>query len=165
MPGLDGYETCQRLRSISFGHHVPIVMLTSQDDPASIEQAYDVGATDFFTKPPNYHLLVRRLKYILRASRYFAHFDRLTGLPSRTLLSEFMVHTLAAAQRHERPFAVVYIDLDDFQRINESMGHAVGDVVLRDVSNRLKQTLRARVRASCAERCMPCAEPIHQSVE
>ena len=142
MPRLDGYATCEKLRELSYGHHVPILMLTGREDPESIERAYEVGATDFLTKPPNYLLLARRLWYVLRASCYFAHFDQLTGLPGRMLLSEMMRHTMAAAKRHERPLAVVYIDIDGFGCINESIGPAAGDQVLWQIATGLRHSLR-----------------------
>ncbi|MCB1960908.1 MAG: EAL domain-containing protein [Rhodocyclaceae bacterium] len=66
MPGLDGFETCRRLRAQ--GARVPIIMLTGLEDTASIETAYDSGATDFISKPINWTLLRHRVRYALRAS-------------------------------------------------------------------------------------------------
>ncbi|MEK8051761.1 EAL domain-containing protein [Ideonella sp. DXS22W] len=68
MPGLDGFETCQRLRALPRGARVPVIMLTGLDDTASIEQAYGHGATDFITKPINWTLLSHRVRYALRAA-------------------------------------------------------------------------------------------------
>lgn len=69
MPGLDGFVTCARLRSMPGLDHVPVLMLTGLDDDASIRHAYQVGATDFFVKSPQWSLLEGRLRYLLRASR------------------------------------------------------------------------------------------------
>ncbi len=66
MPGLDGFETCRRLRAS--GAHLPVIMLTGLDDTASIESAYDSGATDFISKPINWTLLRHRVRYALRAA-------------------------------------------------------------------------------------------------
>ena len=66
MPGLDGFETCRRLRAD--GVRVPIIMLTGLEDTRSIETAYDSGATDFISKPINWTLLRHRVRYALRAS-------------------------------------------------------------------------------------------------
>ena len=68
MPLLDGFSTCERMRKLENGQHVPIVMMTGLDDEASIQRAYEVGATDFITKPINPPILVHRIRYILRAS-------------------------------------------------------------------------------------------------
>ncbi len=65
MPGIDGFETCRRLRLQPHGLHVPVVMLTGLDDVASIEQAHRAGATDFITKPIHWGLLVYRVRYAL----------------------------------------------------------------------------------------------------
>ncbi len=69
MPDLDGFETCTRLRGMPGLEHVPVLMLTGLDDDASIRQAYEAGATDFFVKSPQWSLLEGRLRYLLRAAR------------------------------------------------------------------------------------------------
>ncbi len=68
MPGLDGFDTCARLRQLPAGTHVPIIMITALDDESSMRQAYGAGATDFITKPLSSVLLLHRIRYILRAS-------------------------------------------------------------------------------------------------
>jgi diguanylate cyclase (GGDEF)-like protein/PAS domain S-box-containing protein len=67
MPGIDGYTVCQRLRSRPQARHVPIIMVTGRDDVASIDRAYEAGATDFVAKPINWALLGHRVRYILRS--------------------------------------------------------------------------------------------------
>ncbi len=66
MPGLNGYETCRRLRQ-SIGVELPIVMVTGMDDLASVERAFDMGATDFIAKPINWGLLGHRVRYLNRS--------------------------------------------------------------------------------------------------
>jgi len=68
MPGLSGYEVCQRIRATAKGAQIPILMLTGLDDTASIELAYHSGATDFISKPFNGALLSKRVQYALRTS-------------------------------------------------------------------------------------------------
>jgi len=72
MPELDGFQACAALRKMPTGEHIPIVMLTGLEDEGSIHRAYEVGATDFITKPINWVLLGHRVRYLLRASRAFA---------------------------------------------------------------------------------------------
>jgi diguanylate cyclase (GGDEF)-like protein len=67
MPGIDGFTACSRLRVMPHGQHVPVLMMTGLDDVTSIQHAYQVGATDFVTKPLNFTLLQFRLRYMLRA--------------------------------------------------------------------------------------------------
>jgi len=68
MPGLNGFQVCQQLRSFPFGKLVPILMATGKDDIDSVSQAYEAGATDFVTKPFNWKILAHRLRYMVRSS-------------------------------------------------------------------------------------------------
>ncbi|MET0517754.1 MAG: diguanylate cyclase, partial [Burkholderiaceae bacterium] len=76
MPELDGFETCTRLREIPGFESIPVLMLTGLDDDASITRAYQVGATDFFVKSPQWSLLAGRLRYLLRSSRTRIELER-----------------------------------------------------------------------------------------
>ena len=76
MPGMDGFETCQALRTRGGYAQIPVLMLTGLDDDASIERAYRAGATDFFVKSTQWSLLAGRLRYILRASRTRIELER-----------------------------------------------------------------------------------------
>jgi diguanylate cyclase (GGDEF)-like protein/PAS domain S-box-containing protein len=71
MPVLDGFEACAALRGLKGGEHVPVLMMTGLDDADSINRAFEVGATDFITKPIAWPLLVHRVRYLLRANRAF----------------------------------------------------------------------------------------------
>ena len=72
-----------------------------------------------------------------------AHFDVLTELPNRSRFHEKLAETLEAARREARPFAIMFLDLDHFKRINDALGHAVGDDLLRIIAQRLTRSLRA----------------------
>ena len=76
MPGLDGFETCVKLRHMPGFDNVPVLMLTGLDDEASINRAYQVGATDFFVKATQWSLLAGRLYYLLRSSRTRIELER-----------------------------------------------------------------------------------------
>jgi predicted signal transduction protein with EAL and GGDEF domain/DNA-binding response OmpR family regulator len=69
MPGMDGFETCRELRRLATFASLPVLMLTGLDDEASINRAYEAGATDFFVKSNQWSLLDGRLRYLLRSSR------------------------------------------------------------------------------------------------
>lgn len=69
LPDIDGFEVCQLLRAHPRGRYIPIIMLTGLNDVASINRAYEVGATDFFTKPIHHTLLVHRIRYSLRTRK------------------------------------------------------------------------------------------------
>ncbi|MBU2538274.1 MAG: diguanylate cyclase, partial [Proteobacteria bacterium] len=74
--------------------------------------------------------------------RYQAHHDALTGLPNRVLFHDRLGVAMAHARRHESKVAVLFLDLDNFKRINDSLGHSVGDLLLKEVAIRLNNCLR-----------------------
>ena len=76
MPGLDGFATCQTLRGLGGYDNLPVLMLTGLDDEASINRAYQVGATDFFVKSNQWSLLAGRLRHLLRSSRTRLELER-----------------------------------------------------------------------------------------
>jgi two-component sensor histidine kinase len=69
LPTIDGFSTCEKLRSLVGGGHIPVLMITGHDDIASITRAYEVGATDFISKPINWLILKHRLRYLWRAGQ------------------------------------------------------------------------------------------------
>jgi len=73
--------------------------------------------------------------------RRMAHFDVLTGLPNRNLLMQLLRHAVAGAQ-HGTSLAVLFIDLDGFKQVNDTLGHAVGDQLLQHVAQQLKRSVR-----------------------
>jgi diguanylate cyclase (GGDEF)-like protein/PAS domain S-box-containing protein len=74
--------------------------------------------------------------------RYLATHDELTGLPNRALFGELLSHAIEKARRHERQCAVVFLDLDRFKIVNDSLGHAAGDRLLKEVADRLRLSAR-----------------------
>jgi predicted signal transduction protein with EAL and GGDEF domain/FixJ family two-component response regulator len=262
MPLGNGYEACTDIRVLPGGAALPIVMVTGLDDAASIELAYEAGATDFVVKPLNWPLLAHRIRYVLRAARTLealrvsegknaallqaipdglllvnasgvidhcfnpiaglhdsdaqhivdmipktaqarameclartlegepaefefslehagrpakhlecrylpnasgqvlaivrditerketqariqrlAYFDALTGLPNREWIGDYLSRSLADARANNGNVALLYVDLDQFKRINDTLGHDTGDALLRQVAQRLRSSL------------------------
>ena len=69
--------------------------------------------------------------------------DTLTGLPNRAYFNEALGHSIAASQRHGRPLALFFLDLDRFKNVNDTLGHGVGDRVLQEAASRLRRAVRA----------------------
>jgi diguanylate cyclase (GGDEF)-like protein/PAS domain S-box-containing protein len=74
--------------------------------------------------------------------RYMAHYDALTGLPNRLLLQDRIKQAISYADRHRMQLAILFIDIDHFKHINDSLGHSVGDRLLQMIGERLRQCLR-----------------------
>jgi len=83
-------------------------------------------------------------KEVQRRLHHMAHYDALTGLPNRTLFYDTLTKTLAKSRENGWMVAVLFIDLDHFKNVNDTLGHAVGDELLRQLSNRLVQCVRIR---------------------
>ncbi|GFO58095.1 two-component system response regulator [Geomonas silvestris] len=280
MPGIDGFSVCSAIRRTLTGRDTPVLMMTGLDDLESINCAYEAGATDFITKPINWHILRYRVNYMLRAStaleqlresreglahaqslahigswewdlntgeihcseevyniccterarlvnpildpvhqldrsfvqsslqdaiarraplsfdyrillddavertlhaelvtvldhegnpvsltgtiqditerkhaeeqiRLLAYYDALTGLPNRRFFLQQLEQALVFANRNDRLLAVLFLDLDRFKLVNDTLGHGVGDRLLQDVADRLLRCVR---RSDCLAR-------------
>ncbi len=268
MPVMDGFSACAEIRKIPEFIETPIVMMTGRDDDASINRAYESGATDFINKPINWSLLGQRVKYIIRASRvkrglrvsedknralvrsipdsllvvsdrgtllthhrgtsgsrliddlmeegksiyeclpkslsdlwreqvtrvlesremelsehratkdssyhYYesrvvpytkrsvlimlrdvteqkqaaakvrrlAFYDTLTGLPNRQSFLIQLAEAIRDAEQKNNRIGVLYVDIDNFKLINDSLGHSVGDSLLKEIAERISQCVR-----------------------
>lgn len=155
MPGMTGLEVCQHIRGLPQGESIPIMIVTGSDDRRSIDQGFEAGATQYKTKPVNWSLLGRDVQYMLRASnafnalkrqedrlRYLAYYDPLTNLPNRRSFNEQLNRILKRSRRRQSNAALLFIDLDHFKRINDSIGHARGDHLLVEIAKRLSLELR-----------------------
>src|SRR5579862_2652470 len=145
------------MRSSPDMRHVPILMQTSLDDMESVNRAYTAGATDFASKGINPMLLAQRVKFLVRAKqtqdqlresearvRYLAYYDALTALPNRQHLLKILEQQVEWALPRQRGLAVLMLDVDNFSRINDTQGQAVGDALLKEVANRLQLCLRGQ---------------------
>ncbi|MBI1891243.1 MAG: EAL domain-containing protein [Burkholderiales bacterium] len=209
MPGIDGFETCRRLKASDKTRDIPVIFMTALTETHDKLIGFAAGGVDYVTKPfqieevlarVNTHLALCAARKSLAeqndllqqeitmrqkaetalqhandvleervASRtaelaqtnaslraeiterklaegrihYMAHHDALTGLPNRLLLEDRLNQALAQARRHQNEMvALLFIDLDYFKTINDSLGHQIGDRLLQHVALRLQQCLR-----------------------
>lgn len=164
MPDIDGYHVCEKIRAHRKGREIPVLMMTGLEDMESIKTAFDIGATDFVTKPINWMLLTYRMQFILRAGtafsdlnvamkeqqsaeekiNYLAHYDPVTDLPNQTYFREFYKKEHDVALLTKRPMAILFIDFNNLKKINDSLGHSLGDMFLNKVALLLRQSMLTR---------------------
>jgi diguanylate cyclase (GGDEF)-like protein len=134
-----GFDLAQLLGLFLF---VPTVALMDQFASEMAVQLVQFGAQDTLVKAEigNERLAVALQCGIGRAQ--MAHFDSLTGLPNRALLFDRLSHAINQSRRYENELAVLFIDLDRFKFVNDTMGHEVGDMVLKTVASRIRECLR-----------------------
>ena len=160
MPKLDGFAVCRRIRQTKRGRDIPILIATGANDNESIDKGFEAGATQYKTKPINWSLLPRDIRYMLRAARAFnvlktqqaqlvqlAYFDPLTGLPNRRSFSERLKACINEVKTFNRSFGLLMIDLDHFKRIHDPLGEALSNRLLTIISDRLQEAL-ARIAPS-----------------
>jgi diguanylate cyclase (GGDEF)-like protein len=147
LPDADGLEAVERLQLLA--PELPIIVLTGRDDLGLAVEALQIGAQDYLIKGRvDGQLLSRALRYAIerkRAEIALAHqalHDPLTGLPNRALFVDRLEQALVRNARESSTIAVLFVDLDRFKVVNDSLGHAAGDRVLTGLGERLCSVLR-----------------------
>lgn len=149
MPGMDGVDICRTLRHQQKKPYPYLIMLTARDQIEDLVEGMEAGADDYLRKPFDMRELRARLhagERILALQdelRARATFDNLTRLLNRATVVERLARELAHIKRKGGAVTVVLLDLDNFKRINDTHGHAVGDEVLCAAAKRLAASMRA----------------------
>jgi diguanylate cyclase (GGDEF)-like protein len=147
LPDAHGLDTVRRLQPLA--PDTPLIVLTGIDDEDLAVQAVQHGAQDYLVKGELDAASLRRtLRHAAERKRVYnrlvhmSRHDPLTGVNNRAGLRDRIETTLAKARRRQLPFAVLFIDLDHFKAINDTLGHHAGDAVLLEVAWRISQCVR-----------------------
>ena len=160
---------CSRVRALTAGRTIPILVMSDFSDPRDIQQILAQDLTDVVSAPVNWKVLTFRIhRWISMARRFrslddqdldfeevresalkastellqLRNYDSLTGLPNREMFVNSLELMLAQGQRATSYCAVLYLDIDDFQGVNDLIGRSLGDELLRLVARRLQGCLR-----------------------
>ena len=155
MPGWDGFQVMEGLKQIELeaGSYLPVLAISV--NPVYRLRALESGAKDFISKPFDPQEMFRRVYNLLEVRllheetrnqskmlESLALQDPLTGLANRRLLIDRMSVAVTQARRSKSCLAVMYLDLDGFKEINDTLGHGAGDILLKAVAGRLTRTVR-----------------------
>ena len=145
----DGYGLSTVRQIHAANPTIAIIVLSGLNDQTLALQTVKNGAQDYLLKgegPPE--LLARSIHYAIERKRaeerltYLAQYDQLTGLVNRSLFRDRLVQAMARSKRLQQPLGLMLLDLDRFKPVNDTLGHSVGDQLLKVVAERLHECVR-----------------------
>jgi len=154
MPDTDGFEMLRRIKDDSALNNIPVIVLSALSSSEDKVTAFDLGATDYVTKPFDLAELRARLRAALRLDQLLhllaerADVDGLTGLGNRAHFNKRWNEKYAECKRYPNPLSLAIMDADFFKRINDTYGHPAGDEVLQGIAKLLQ--------AECRTPDVPC---------
>lgn len=162
MPGLDGFSTAKIIQARERTKHIPIIFITANHlSTEHIFTGYSVGAVDYLLKPFDPFVLKSKVERFVamyqlnrslarqnqmleeqrRMIEYLAYHDSLTELPNRRQFNSFLSEQLNDCKQHKLPLALICLDMDRFKLVNDSLGEAFGDRLLKMIAERLESCL------------------------
>ena len=156
MPNMDGVSLLRAIRQLKDPESLPVILVTSQDEPGTRNLSFEQGVSDYLTRPFTPNELVARVKVQLRLLtlakelsgalerfRELSTLDDLTGLPNRTYFLEECRRELARCRRHNLSMTIAALDVDHLRQANSRIGHRAADALLNDLAEAMRLELRA----------------------
>jgi diguanylate cyclase (GGDEF)-like protein len=148
LPDASGMECVDAIQSVSPA--IPIVVLSGQDDEDFAISILNKGVQDYLVKwEGKGKAILRAIRYAVERKRselhlnYLAQYDPLTEIPNRQYFNDQLERATARARREARKVALLFLDLDQFKVVNDTLGHHAGDRLLREMASRLRRSVRA----------------------
>ncbi len=148
LPDATGLDCVDKIQTIA--PNLPIVVLSGQDDEDFAVSILNKGAQDYLVKwEGRGRTIVRSIRYAIERKRselrlnYLAQYDPLTAIPNRQYFHDQLERAAARARRDASRIALLFLDLDQFKVINDTLGHAAGDRLLTEMATRLNKAIRA----------------------
>ncbi len=151
----DGLRLCSQVRSLDRTRHLPIIILVEPGDEARLLRGLDMGVNDYLMRPIDRHELMARVKTQIKRKRHsdflrhrlaesveMSITDALTSLHNRRYMESHLKTLVTDSLRSGRALSMLVADIDHFKNVNDTYGHDIGDVVLKEFSVRLKRNTR-----------------------
>ena len=158
MPDMDGFECCTQLHRLDCSKHTPVLMITALKDQESVDRAFEVGATDYITKPIDsihWPILRQRVKRLIQQSQLqqkleavnlelqrLVTIDGLTQIANRRRFEEYFNQEWQRLKWEQRPLSLILCDVDFFKLYNDTYGHRVGDRCLQKIAKAIKDIIK-----------------------
>ncbi|NEP77201.1 MAG: PleD family two-component system response regulator [Okeania sp. SIO3C4] len=168
MPQMDGFTCCAKLHQLLGENSPPVLMITVLDDQASVDLAFQVGATDYITKPIHWAVLRQRVRRLLQTQwamselrrqiekeqmlieklgkankelERLASLDSLTMVANRRNFEKFIESEWKRSHRNGLPLSIIMCDVDFFKAYNDTYGHQAGDTCLKKIAETIIQNV------------------------
>jgi len=147
LPDGSGLQCLDAIQAIN--NEIPIVVLSGQDDEEFAVSILNKGAQDYLVKWEGQgRTILRSIRYAIERKKsdlrlnYLAQYDPLTGIPNRQFFNDQLTRATARARRDGRKVSLLFLDLDAFKVVNDTLGHDAGDRLLKEVADRIRRSVR-----------------------